>query len=126
MTPCARRACRDSTGNSTRIGRCSIRSRRTALRYSRWGTMRPGLSVERIRGRQSLLEEMEQASNARVRGRDSEALGRFRRKAVAIMNSGRARAAFDLSKESDAVRARYGPTIFGTSALIGADLSRRA
>jgi hypothetical protein len=78
----------------------------------------PDVTIERLRRRQSLLERVEHAAARLETGRDSETMGLFQRKALTLLTSGRARAAFDLAREPDAIKQRYGPTLFGTSALI--------
>ena len=44
-------------------------------------------------------------------------MDQFQRKALTLLTSSRARAAFDLSREPEAIKERYGPTLFGTSLL---------
>jgi hypothetical protein len=45
-------------------------------------------------------------------------MNQFQRKAIELLTSSRARAAFDLGREPAQVRAAYGPSLFGTSLLI--------
>jgi Protein of unknown function (DUF1501) len=73
----------------------------------------PDLTIKRIEGRQTLLEQIDQEL-----GRDSATMNIFQRKALTILTSRHARAAFDLSREPLAAQAPYGSTLFGTSTLI--------
>jgi hypothetical protein len=78
----------------------------------------PDLTVERLNRRHSLLEQVDHVT-ARLEGRrDVDTLSQYQRKALTILTSSRARAAFDLSRESAANKARYGPTLFGSSLLL--------
>ena len=78
----------------------------------------PEMTVDRFDGRRSLLQKMDDAFQT---SRHSVALDRldgFRRRAFAMLTSSRTRDAFDLSKESDRVRDRYGRNLFGSSMLV--------
>jgi hypothetical protein len=77
----------------------------------------PGVTIERLRSRQTLLEQVDHALGRLEGSRDAENMGQFQRKALTLLTSSRARAALDLSSEPEAVRERYGPTLFGTSLL---------
>jgi hypothetical protein len=77
----------------------------------------PGVTIDRLRGRQSLLEQVDHALGRLEGSREAENMGQFQRKALTLLTSSRARAALDLSSEPEAVRERYGPTLFGTSLL---------
>jgi hypothetical protein len=87
----------------------------------------PGISLtadvpsERLDDRRTLLQQLDQHLAGAER---SDALGAYdqrRQKAFDLLRSPRSRAAFDLNKEPDAVRDRYGRGQFGQSVL----LSRR-
>jgi hypothetical protein len=87
----------------------------------------PGVSLtaevpaERLDGRRSLLNQLDQHF-AKVEGSGAlESYDQRRVKAFDLLRSPRSRSAFDLNKEPDAVRDRYGRGQFGQSVL----LSRR-
>ncbi|MFQ5732870.1 MAG: DUF1501 domain-containing protein [Planctomycetaceae bacterium] len=76
----------------------------------------PDLTVDRMHRRRALLNQLDT-----VRGRalsaGADSLSRFQRKALEILTSRKTRDAFDLSKEPDAVRKRYGKNLFGSCLL---------
>ncbi len=82
------------------------------------GMMPPGgITVERVQERRSLLDSVDTlASRVEKEGllRDMES---FEEKAYGVV-LGEARTAFDLSKEADALRDRYGRNTFGQSCLL--------
>jgi len=78
----------------------------------------PGVTLDRLQRRHTLLRQMDRASSSVDNLGDAGNLDQFQRKALALLTSNRARDAFDLSAESEAVRAEYGPSLFGSSALI--------
>jgi hypothetical protein len=77
----------------------------------------PGVTIQRLQERQSLLEQVDQAVRALDGTAEAENLGQHQRKALELLTSSRARAALDLSTEPDALKDRYGPTLYGTSLL---------
>jgi hypothetical protein len=77
----------------------------------------PGVTIERLRGRQTLLEQVDRALGRLEGSREAENMGQFQRKALTLLTSSRARAALDLSSEPEAIKEQYGPTLFGTSLL---------
>jgi hypothetical protein len=78
----------------------------------------PDVTIDRLDRRRSLLEQVEQAMGRLGSRADAGKVDLFRSKALAILTSSRARAAFDLSREPEAVKEKYGPTLFGTSLLV--------
>jgi uncharacterized protein (DUF1501 family) len=76
-----------------------------------------GVTIERLEGRQTLLEQLDQAMRAREASHDTATMTEHQRKALDLLTSSRARAALDLSREPESTRARYGPTLYGTSLL---------
>jgi hypothetical protein len=78
----------------------------------------PDVTIERLHKRQGLLHQVEHAMAGLERAQGAVNMGHFQRKALTLLTSDRARAAFNLSREPEAVKARYGPTLFGTSLLI--------
>jgi hypothetical protein len=76
-----------------------------------------GVTIERLEGRQTLLEQLDQALLARDESRDAATMTEHQRKALDLLTSSRARAALDLAREPESTRERYGPTLYGTSLL---------
>lgn len=79
---------------------------------------RAGITLDRLRGRQSLLDQLntqrEQAeSNGSLSGYDA-----FRQRAYSLVTSSAARDALDITHEPAALRDRYGRHLFGQSALM--------
>jgi uncharacterized protein (DUF1501 family) len=73
-----------------------------------------GLTVDALHSRRSLVEQLEQsAENA-----DASRLSDNRRAAFDLLLSPKARSAFDLARESPALRDRYGRDLFGQSVLL--------
>ncbi|WP_337172955.1 DUF1501 domain-containing protein [Paludisphaera sp.] len=81
-----------------------------------------GFSVERLTGRQALLDRVNDAMLAGTdAARDRDPMSEQRARAMALLTSGRVGAAFNLDDEAPEVRDRYGRHPFGQSLL----LSRR-
>jgi len=76
----------------------------------------------RLDGRRRLLTQVDDAvaalSTARPPRSAMEEMDRMRQRAMAMLTSGRTRAAFDLSQESDRLRDRYGRNLYASSVLI--------
>ena len=78
-----------------------------------------GLSRERIDARRGLLEGLDTTfREVEVKSQDLDGLDKFYRQAFEMLNSPKARAAFDLSKEPVRVRDRYGRHSFGQACLL--------
>lgn len=77
----------------------------------------PGLSAERLGQRLGLLEHLAVASTpiASVQAEETEV---FHHQAATLLQSGKAAAAFDLSKEPNSTRERYGRHTWGQSHLL--------
>lgn len=84
-------------------------------------TLRPEVSRDRMKDRFDLLKGINGSMKDLETAVSSYALTEYYEKAFDLVLSGKARDAFDLSKEPDKVRDRYGRTTFGQGAL----LSRR-
>ena len=84
-------------------------------------TMRPEVTPERLKDRVTLLKGINGSMKELEKAVSGYALNEYYEKAYDLVLSGKARDAFDLSKETDKVRERYGRTTFGQGAL----LSRR-
>ncbi|MDR3402154.1 MAG: DUF1501 domain-containing protein [Chthoniobacter sp.] len=77
----------------------------------------PGLTVDRLEGRLGLLHDLTAHSTPIVSPQMAE-LDIFTQQAVTMLQSGKAADAFDLSKEPDSVRERYGRHSWGQSHLL--------
>lgn len=78
------------------------------------------LTLNRLRGRQSLLEQFDAARQRFVRKPDAFTLqDRYRERAAALITSDKIRQALDIRREPEARRDRYGRHLFGQSTLMG-------
>src|SRR6185295_5603012 len=81
-----------------------------------------GVTIEKLDRRRALREVVDSAFRSVEKGSDrARAVDSFYNRAYSLLSSSEARAAFDLSKETDSVRDAYGRYTFGQSLL----LSRR-
>jgi uncharacterized protein (DUF1501 family) len=80
--------------------------------------MRPEVTPPRMRRRAGLLEQLNAGMPQLEKAVASYQLDEYTEKALSLIVSGRAREAFDLSRETDALRDRYGRTTFGQSCLL--------
>jgi hypothetical protein len=80
-------------------------------------TLRQGVSKDRLQRRASLLQKVTDAMPEMEKAVENYALDTYYQKAFSLILSGKARDAFDLTKEPDAVRDRYGRHTFGQSVL---------
>jgi hypothetical protein len=78
----------------------------------------PAITIDRFAGRQSLLEQLDDALKAANDSAAQVRFGRFQRRALDLLTSSKTRDAFDLSKEPDHVRDRYGRNLYGASLLV--------
>lgn len=81
-------------------------------------TLRPEVSKERLERRASLRETVDSQMPDIEKAVSSYALDQYYSKAFDLILSGRARNAFDLTQEKDAVRDRYGRHTFGQGCLL--------
>lgn len=77
-----------------------------------------GLSHERIHDRRTLMEDFDRLRNDLSQSGSMEALETYRRQAVEMLIGGQAQAAFDLSRESEETRNRYGKHLWCQQALL--------
>jgi hypothetical protein len=77
-----------------------------------------GLSLDRLQGRRSLVDQFDQARPETDRNRSVAAYDQFRRRALSLVTSEKVRAALDIRKEPAAMRDRYGRHLFGQSTLL--------
>jgi hypothetical protein len=78
--------------------------------------LRADVSAERFRQRRALLASIDRM-RARA-GKSVEKMDTFYRRAVDMLTSPKVREAFDLTREKDALRERYGANFFGQSCLL--------
>ena len=71
----------------------------------------------RFQDRRELLRAFDATRAAVHQSRDVERMDEAHRRAADLLTSGRVRAAFDLSREPEAVRDRYGASFFGSACL---------
>ena len=81
-------------------------------------TLPVDLSVQRIANRSDLLSELNRHQRAADLQTGRAGWDQFSRLALDLVTSGRAKAAFDLSKEPDELRHRYGRHSWGQSCLL--------
>jgi hypothetical protein len=77
-----------------------------------------GVTRVRVQARRDLLRQLDRRLRDGERGGSVEAWDRLSQHAFDLVTSGRARAAFDLSREPDRVRDRYGRYTWGQSVLL--------
>jgi len=81
-------------------------------------TLRPEVTRERLDRRSKLLKSVNDAMPAMEKAVEKYALDSYYQKAFDLVSSGRARDAFDLSKEPDVLRDAYGRHTFGQGCLL--------
>jgi len=82
----------------------------------------PELTVDRMQARTSLLSQADAQLAGFERSRDFANMNHFQRKAIDLLTSSRARAAFDLSTETEDTRRLYGTSLYGNSLLVARKL----
>src|SRR5439155_17847388 len=80
--------------------------------------MLPGLTDVRLDARRSLLSQVDAAFARTCRTGAVDRLDRVQQKAFAMLTSSKTRTAFDLAKEPEKIRARYGRSLPGSSLLV--------
>ena len=78
----------------------------------------PEMTVQRFDGRRTLLQQLDDVFERTRRSTALNRLNKFQQRAFAIMTSSKTRDAFDLRKEPDRVRDRYGRNLYGSSMLV--------
>ena len=82
----------------------------------------PSVTADRLDRRRSLLEQFD----TRLRGIDKngsvDGMTKFQQQVFGLLTSPKTRAAFDLSKEPQSVRDRYGDNLWGNSTLVARKL----
>jgi hypothetical protein len=77
-----------------------------------------GIDVDRLHDRQGLLRQFDRLRAEVDAGGDFAGLDKFSREAIGMIASGRARAAFDTSRESESTVERYGRNSAGQGCLL--------
>jgi hypothetical protein len=80
--------------------------------------LRADVGADRFGQRRALLGAIDRMRAAAGSSRAVESMDVFYRRAVDMLTSPKVRAAFDLAKETDALRERYGANFFGQSCLL--------
>jgi hypothetical protein len=81
-------------------------------------TLRADVGPDRFRSRRELLDAIDGMRREWRDGPAVEKMGANYQRAVDLLTSDKVRAAFDLSKEDEALRERYGGSTFGQSCLL--------
>jgi uncharacterized protein (DUF1501 family) len=77
----------------------------------------PELTVDRLNGRRSLLEQLQDARAGLDGSLAARQPDRYEQMAYSLLGSDALRTALDVRREPDAMRALYGPTLFGQACL---------
>ena len=77
-----------------------------------------GLGVERLEQRRELLGRLEQEAASAAQASEGRPFADMQDRAFSLLSSGKVAEAFDLGREPDRVRERYGRHLFGQSLLL--------
>jgi len=78
----------------------------------------PGINANRFGGRRGLLNQFDQTLSAFEASGAPGRMNKFKRQALQLLSSTKTRHAFDLSKETNKTRERYGHNLWGSSLLV--------
>ncbi len=78
----------------------------------------PDVTADRLNRRRSLLQQFDDRLSVLEASRATQSMSQFQRQVFAILTSPKTRSAFDLSREPDEARQRYGRNLWGSSVLI--------
>jgi len=84
-----------------------------------------GITLDRLNNRRRLVEQFDDEFRASEAERDLGNFPREQRLAFEMLTSAKVREAFDLAREEDRIRERYGRTLFGASTLLARRLVER-
>src|SRR5262245_1362445 len=84
-----------------------------------------GMTLDRLSARRDLLQQFDDGRRRAESGRSADAAGGHRRLAFDLITSPRVREAFDLNREPDRLRQRYGRSLFGATTLLARRLVER-
>ncbi|MEC9003864.1 MAG: DUF1501 domain-containing protein [Planctomycetota bacterium] len=79
---------------------------------------RAGISLDRIKGRASLLDQFNQQRHMAENALNIDAMDQFRKRALDLVASDKTRQALDLQQEASSLRDQYGRHLFGQSTLM--------
>jgi len=82
-------------------------------------TMQPGISVDRLRDRQGLLDQIDRQHALASTSAPAGLMNDYYQHALSILTSSATQTAIDISKEPVELRDRYGRNTFGQSCLLG-------
>ena len=88
-------------------------------------TLAPGVTIDRLNSRRSLMNQIEDQLRNETVQRTVDQFDRTQRRAFNLLTSTEVRSAFDLNREDNRVRERYGKTLFGNCSLIARRLVER-
>jgi len=77
------------------------------------------MSLDRLNRRRSLLEQFDDSRRAVEKSKQFVNYDSIRQRAMSLVTSEKIRSAFDIRRESDSLRDRYGRHLFGQSVLMG-------
>jgi hypothetical protein len=86
--------------------------------------LREGITLDRLAGRKRLVEQLDE-ERRRLAAVNLGSLPRHKQLAYELLTSEKIREAFDISRESESMRERYGRTLFGSATLLGRRLVER-
>lgn len=78
----------------------------------------PNITLDRLDRRHSLLEQLDRQIASVERSRVVEGMDHFQRQVFTLLTSAKTRSAFDISRESDATRDRYGRNVWAESLIL--------
>src|SRR5262249_21431731 len=78
----------------------------------------PDRSASRLDHRRSLIDQLDEQFETVRKSRAIERLDKFQERAFSLLCSSKTRDAFDLAREPDAIRRRYGPSLSASSLLV--------
>jgi hypothetical protein len=78
----------------------------------------PGMSSARLDRRRSVLDQIDQKFETLTSSRAVDRMDKFQTRAFSMLSSSRTRDAFDLSRETDSLKDRYGRNLYGSSLIV--------
>lgn len=122
--------CTEFVGTATRTARKTLQEKvwddlepyrgvtpASRFRLGAVGDLEPGLTLDRLDRRRTLLEQLESSRREVDRAASASGIDRQRAMAYTLFGSDKFRRAFDLGDEHPSTRELYGMTLFGQAAL---------